>query len=116
MVLGVLDALDSSWSFKVSVLEDGLKRPDSVVIYANSGADTQSALAAVQSLPNSFFVESTPGFSRRVAKGVALGASAGDRGHGSFGAQVSNEAALALLAGRDLRDALRPFVTKVLEI
>ncbi len=110
----VLDELDASgvdmWTLKVGNRTGALARPDSCVVYLLPCA-LWSVVDAIQLRRTDGLAETTPGFSGEVAPGIAVGGCGGDRDRSSFGAEVADSAALAMLAGSSLPQALAPFAT-----
>ena len=113
-ITAALDTLASPWSFKVSTTAGGLERPDAAVVYLASG-DIEPAVDCLVGLARdpSLFSSTTPGFSLRLAKGIALGASDPQDAGGSFGARVSHMAALALRDRTPVLEAIAPYARQM---
>lgn len=107
-LLAALEELDVPWGAKVSTRRRGMERPDGFVVYV--AAKDLSAVTTLLRSPRAaaWLSDPVPGFSHRLAPGLAASVDPPGWSGGSFGAHVSHRAALALLAGEDVRSALAP--------
>lgn len=114
-VIDRLDVMGVGWSFKVNTRVEGMRRPDSAVVYfgREDAANVIGALTVLARGLGSLLGGTVPGFSRRLADGLAIAASDRASVTGSFGAAVAHAAALALIEDRSVSLAVTPFAEQV---
>lgn len=99
------------WSYKTSTSSVAYDRPDAAVLYLPT--ESVNACAAVLSNIESCLAESTPGYSRRIGRGIALGGSQLETGSGSFGVSVAHAIATHITSARDAVSAVKPYTEQL---